>query len=181
MIRAMFMWCCIFRIIFNFKMCIYMLLWVVVCYIYKEKDLNKGHWIYVDLNFNSVDRISSTWWRSISHLCNRQIKHSLFWYIVNFIIVYIHICICIYVGPKKNTKCNLYLQTLIILSKVKKKMKLATLVEGDSKAPFLIATTPRCREGTTPFPVLPHFTFDLYLIMLSVKQGGIKYHFLSLW
>ena len=36
-------------------------------------------------------------------------------------------------------------------------------------------------EGATPFLGLLHFTFDPYLIMLSVKQGGIKYHFLSLW
>ena len=28
---------------------------------------------------------------------------------------------------------------------------------------------------------LLHFTFDLYLIMLSTKQGDIKYNFLSLW
>ena len=36
-------------------------------------------------------------------------------------------------------------------------------------------------EGATPFPGLLYFTLDSYLIMLSVKQGGIKYHFLSLW
>ena len=36
-------------------------------------------------------------------------------------------------------------------------------------------------EGATPFPGLLHFTLDPYLIMLSVKQGGIKYHFSSLW
>ena len=36
-------------------------------------------------------------------------------------------------------------------------------------------------EGATPFPGLLHFTLDPYLTMLSVKQGGIKYHFLSLW
>ena len=36
-------------------------------------------------------------------------------------------------------------------------------------------------EGATPFPGLLHFTLDPYLIMLSAKQGGIKYHFLSLW
>ena len=36
-------------------------------------------------------------------------------------------------------------------------------------------------EGATPFPGLLHFTLDPYLIMLSVKQGGIKYHFLSFW
>ena len=32
-------------------------------------------------------------------------------------------------------------------------------------------------EGATPFSGLLHFTFDVYLIMLSVKQGNIKYHF----
>ena len=36
-------------------------------------------------------------------------------------------------------------------------------------------------EGANPFPGLLHFTLDPYLIILSVKQGGIKYHFLSLW
>ena len=30
-------------------------------------------------------------------------------------------------------------------------------------------------------PELLHFILDPYLIMLSVKQGSIKYHFLSLW
>ena len=30
-----------------------------------------------------------------------------------------------------------------------------------------------------PTPVAQFF--EMYLIMLSVKQGGIKYHFLSLW
>ena len=34
---------------------------------------------------------------------------------------------------------------------------------------------------TTPSPGLLHFTLDPYLIILSVKQSGIKYHFLSLW
>ena len=32
------------------------------------------------------------------------------------------------------------------------KVKLATLVEGDQKAPFSIATTPRCRAGRYSFP-----------------------------
>ena len=57
------------------------------------------------------------------------------------------------------------------------KVKLATVVKGDQKAPFPIASTPRCREGATPFPGLLHFTLDTYLILLSVKQGGFKYHF----
>ena len=54
---------------------------------------------------------------------------------------------------------------------------LATVVEGDPKALFTIATTLRCREGTTPFPGLLHFNIDSHLIVLSAKQGGIKYHF----
>ena len=36
-------------------------------------------------------------------------------------------------------------------------------------------------KGTTPFLRLLHFTLDMYRIMLSFKQEGIKYHFLSLW
>ncbi len=32
------------------------------------------------------------------------------------------------------------------------KIKLATVVEGDPKAPFSIATTPRCRGGRYSFP-----------------------------
>ncbi len=55
------------------------------------------------------------------------------------------------------------------------KVKLATLVESDLKAPFSIG------KGVTPFPGLHHFTLDPYVIMLSVKQVGIKYYFLSLW
>ena len=58
---------------------------------------------------------------------------------------------------------------------------LVTIVEDDPKAPFSIATTPRCRGGRHSFPGLLQFTLDPYLIMLSVEQGGIKYHFLSLW
>ena len=38
-----------------------------------------------------------------------------------------------------------------------------------------------CSGGRYSFPGLLYFTLDPYLIMLSVKQGGIKYHFLSLW
>ena len=36
-------------------------------------------------------------------------------------------------------------------------------------------------KNATRFPGLLHFTFDPYLIMLRVKQGGTEYHFLSLW
>ena len=57
------------------------------------------------------------------------------------------------------------------------KVKLATVVEGDQQAPFSKATAEDVGVGTTPFPGLLHFTLDTYLVLLSVKQGGIKYHF----
>ena len=66
--------------------------------------------------------------------------------------------------------------------------KLATIVEGDPKAPFSIATTLRCRGGRYSFPwIAPlfhgllHFSLDMCLIILSVNQGSIKYYFLCLW
>ena len=55
---------------------------------------------------------------------------------------------------------------------------LVTIVEGNRKAPFSMANTLECRGwSATPFHGLFSFTLDPYLIMLSVKQGGIKYHF----
>ena len=52
-----------------------------------------------------------------------------------------------------------------------------SVVEGVPKAPFSIATTPRCKGGHSFFPGIAPLSFDPYLIMLSVKQGDIKYHF----
>ena len=59
------------------------------------------------------------------------------------------------------------------------KVKLATFVEGDPKAPFSIATTPKCKRWCYSIPWIA--PLDPYLKMMSLKQGGIKYHFLSLW
>ena len=42
----------------------------------------------------------------------------------------------------------------------KVKVKLATIVEGNPKAPFSIATTPMCRGGRYSFPGLLYFTLD---------------------
>ena len=60
---------------------------------------------------------------------------------------------------------------------LKSKVKLTILVEGDPKAPFSIATTPSCKGGLYSISWIAPFTLDTYLIMLSVKQGDIKYHF----
>ena len=53
-------------------------------------------------------------------------------------------------------------------------MKLVTIVEGNSKVPFSIATIPKSRGGNYSF------TSDTYLIKVIVKLGGTKYHFFSL-
>ena len=47
-------------------------------------------------------------------------------------------------------------------------VKLAILVEGDSKAQKLLHRG--VGEGATPFPGLPHFTLNPNLIILSAKQ-----------
>ena len=67
----------------------------------------------------------------------------------------------------ENTECNY---------KVKKKSKFGDPSRGQPESFYTICVG----EGATPFPGLSHFTFELYLIMPSVKQGSIKYHFLSL-
>ena len=56
-----------------------------------------------------------------------------------------------------------------------------TVVQCDPTIPFPIATSPRCREGRYFFPWIAPLILDPCPIILSVKQGGIKYHFLSFW
>ena len=58
--------------------------------------------------------------------------------------------------------------------------KVGYFSQGWSEGSFLIASTPKYKEGATSFPGMPHFTLDRYLLVLSVKQCGIKYYFLSL-
>ena len=45
-----------------------------------------------------------------------------------------------------------------------------TLVEGDSKLPFSIAITPRCRVGRDSFLWIALHTLDPYLIIQSVEN-----------
>ena len=59
--------------------------------------------------------------------------------------------------------------------------KVSKVKLGDPKAPFTIATTPRCRGGCYAFPWIALLYPWSVPIMLCVKQGGIKYHLLSLW
>ena len=50
------------------------------------------------------------------------------------------------------------------------KVKLVTLLEGYPKAPFPIATTPRCREGRYYIPWNGPLFLEPYHIMLNAKQ-----------
>ena len=47
-----------------------------------------------------------------------------------------------------------------------------TVVEGDLKAPFSIATTLKCRGGCYSFPCIASLTLDPYLIMLLSKAAS---------
>ena len=57
--------------------------------------------------------------------------------------------------------CEKLAKSKIIINKVKVKVKLFPLVEGDPKAPFLIATTPRCCGGCYSYlwitPLYPRY------------------------
>ena len=56
----------------------------------------------------------------------------------------------------------------------------ATVVEGDSKA-FFNSYYMKMSWRAYSFPWNTSVILDLYLILLSVKEGGTKQHFLSLW
>ena len=55
------------------------------------------------------------------------------------------------------------------------KVKLATIVEGNPKAPFSIATTPRCRGGRYSFPGWLYFTLDPHLIIFTNPSARAGY------
>ena len=55
------------------------------------------------------------------------------------------------------------------------------IVKSDREIPFSISTTLRCKGRHYSFLWIASLTLDPHLIMLNVKQGGIKYQFLSLW
>ena len=80
-------------------------------------------------------------------------------------------CVCVCVSERDNRNLHIVVECIY---------NLVTVVKGDPKAPFSLAATPRCRKRHYSFPWSAPLTLDPYLIMLSVKQGGISYHFLSL-
>ena len=90
----------------------------------------------------------------------------------NLVYIYIYICVLF-----NNVKSKLFIYKLYIYIYIYIymyiKVKLATVVEDEPKAPFSIATTPRCWGGRYSFPWIA----PLYLMLLSIMQGGIKYHY----
>ena len=91
-----------------------------------------------------------------------------------YIYIYIHTHTHIYIY---RVYIYIYIYIYIYVTRAHIKVKLATLVEGDPKAPFSIATQSRCRKGRYSIPwIAPLY---LYQEMLCVKQGGIKYQFLT--
>ena len=80
--------------------------------------------------------------------------------------------IIIYVMPDifQKSYARYMLEKLVSNYFLNVKVKSATVVKGDPKALFTIATTPRCSGGRYTFPWIAPITLDPYLIMLSVKQ-----------
>ena len=70
---------------------------------------------------------------------------------------------------------------LVQITLIEMESELATVLEGDPYAPFSIAKTLRCRGGHNSILLIAPLYLDPYLIMQSVKQGSIEYHFSSLW
>ena len=58
--------------------------------------------------------------------------------------------------------------------------KLADCSQGWSDGSFAVTIHQGVGECATPFSWIATLILDFYLIMLSVMQGSIKYHFLSL-
>ena len=59
--------------------------------------------------------------------------------------IYIYMCVCVCVRARACFSIVTGRRYVILV-------KLATIVEGDPKAPFSIATTPRCRGGRYSIP-----------------------------
>ena len=95
----------------------------------------------------------------------------IIWFGLNWVFIQwnIDLCCVIYCPshPCRNT----------LVSTIQPICKLANRNGRWREGSFSIATTSRCRGGQHSFPWIAPVTLDLYLIMLNVKQRGIRYHF----
>ena len=94
---------------------------------------------------------------------NRESSNDPFPYIYIYIYIYIY-------GVVRGGSHHIYIYIYIYIS-------WPTVAEGDPKAPFSMANTPMRWGRRHFFSLITPLTLDPYLIMLSVKQGGIKFHF----
>ena len=100
-----------------------------------------------------------------------------------------HVGICIYHNihtfPFNHVAVSTYFHRCILCwdwwlgQKVNMQQIWPTVVQGNLKALFSIATTPRYWGKHYSFLWITPLTLGPYLIKLSVKQGGMKYHFLK--
>ena len=87
-----------------------------------------------------IDSVTGSWSVISAHTNKYQY---IYIYIYTHTHIYMGMCVCVCVCTYS-------------------KVKLATIVEGDPKAPFSIATTPSCREGHYSFPrISPHYPWSV--------------------
>ena len=79
-----------------------------------------------------------------------------------------------------NSTTSVFPQQSISSNKTDLHTKIGDLCRGGPKGSLLNSYHTMVEERVL-LHSLDHFTLDSYLIMLSVKQSGIKSHFLSLW
>ena len=95
-------------------------------------------------------------------------------WVIQYLIIYIYI----YIYRERERERESERERERAISKFS---ELATVIEGDPKAPFSVATTPRCKGGRYSFSSMAPLIVDPYLIMLSVKEEITKYDFLCVW
>ena len=70
---------------------------------------------------------------------------------------------------------------IMIILLIYKVSKFGDCNRGRPEDSLFISYYTEVQGGAAPFLGLLNFTIESYLIMLSVKQGDIRCHFLSLW
>ena len=82
---------------------------------------------------------------------------------------------------KRGRKTYMTIAQYIVHNIYKVKVKLATLVEGDTKAPFSIATTPKWREARDSFPWITPL-YSRYVLYTAESQARrYQVPFLKSW
>ena len=162
-------------------------IWKTYNVLYSQMNIFKAQFFtYKERNI-TTKRVISVWFIQFS---------TYFYHICMYIYIYIYVCVCVCVRAcvYMCVYIYVYIYRYMYVSEylcgcawvytyiyVYIYISWPTVVEGHPKAPFSIATTPRCILGPYSFSWIFPFPLDPYLLMLSVKQESINYHFLSLW